>query len=163
MSFVYPVFSDSISSISDTIPKPTTIQFPISKPLRMDIDIGANNYLLQKQMAEYLLYRILDKWLYEDEMQSLRKYIVVRNGKVTPLTSKKDISDNNFLNDTIEEIEKKADFIEDTILGLEQMRQLLYKLIKELGLKWYNLPSQEQLVIHYAKKFIKNKLKQFIK
>jgi len=135
------------------------IKFPVVKLAYNDVDITHDNYILQQKITKYLLYRILDKWLYEDELCSVLKYFKVSGDKVSVIKNKKDIDSNKICNDSEEDIEKKATYIEENILGMEQMRHLLTKITNEVGIKWYALVENEPIIVHYTKKFIKNKLK----
>lgn len=122
-----------------------------------EYDTGLNtSWLAQKDMTEYLLMRILDKWLYTDEMSSVLRYLKVENGKVVVTTG----ASNKISDDTTEVIEKKADFIQSNILGHSEMRKLLTRIVDELGYKWYELANREKIVVEVAEKFIHRKLKE---
>ena len=126
-------------------------------------DTGLNtSYIAQKEMTEYLLYRILDKWLYTDEMCHLLKYLKINNGKVEYISNENEYISNKICNDSVDNIEKKSDFIQENILNLKEMRKLLQRIIEELNYKWYELPHKENLVVDVVERFLKKSLKEHI-
>lgn len=129
--------------------------------LPVEIDPGLNDsYIAQKETTEYLLYRVLDKWLYTDEMCHLLKYFKLTNDKVEMIKSESEIKANKICSDSVEEIEKKADYIEEHFLGKEEMKKLLTRMIQELGLKWYELTQKESLVVDTVERYLNKKLKE---
>lgn len=130
-----------------------------------EIDTGINeSYPLQKQMTEYLLLRVLDKWLFEDELCTVLKFFKVENGKVSLIKNQNDFDKNKICNDKTEDIEKKADYIEENYLGMSQMRKILRDIVVDHGIKWYDLcaPYIEPFVVKAVKKYLKDKLKNDI-
>lgn len=127
-------------------------------------DDDNDNYFIQKQMTEYLHYRILDKWLYEDELCHLLKYLVIDGGKVKLIKSKSDYKENKVCDDKKENIEKKADFIEENLLTKEKMKKLLTKVIYDSGIKWYNLslPKYEQVIVRAVDKYLRKKMTKML-
>jgi hypothetical protein len=129
----------------------------------IDVDTGMNdNYYAQKQMTNYLYYRVLDKWLYDDDMCHILKYLKVSGNSVSVVSSINDYKDNKICNDSIEDVEKKVDFIESNIFSQQSMRKVLVKITQELGYKWYDLPTRESIVIEAVGKYIRRKLKEKI-
>ena len=126
----------------------------------IDLDITGmhENYIAQKQMTTYLMYRILDKWLYEDELCSVLKYLKVRGDDVIVLTPE-EAKKNKISEDSVQDIEKKSDFIHENILTEKAMKRTLLKIIAELGYKWYELADIESVVVEIVGKYIKKKLK----
>ena len=53
----------------------------------------------------------------------------------------------------------KSDWIEENILTESAMREILMRIMRELGLKWYELPHRESLVMEVVEKYIKKKLR----
>ena len=129
----------------------------------VDIDTGINdNYFAQKQVTERLHYRMLDKWLYDDELAFVLKFLTINNGKVNVVKNMNEYKNNDIGKDSVSDVESKADYIEENILTLSAMRRLLIKIVQELGHKWYDLPHKEMLVVNVVGKYIKKKFKQQI-
>jgi hypothetical protein len=128
----------------------------------IDYDTGMNdNYLTQKEMTKWMLYRILDKWLYKPEMSHILKYLKVSdNSNVKLVTSKKEYDENKIADDSIKTIEKKADWIEENLFGISEMRSLLKRSVEELNYKWYDLPYKETFIVDAVERTLKKKLKE---
>ena len=71
-----------------------------------------------------------------------------------------EIKGNKICNDSVDDVEKKADFIQDNILGTTEMRKLLQRMIDELGIRWYDLPKRESLVVDAVERFLNKRLKE---
>jgi hypothetical protein len=146
-----------------------TIRYlPVVAPHMMiptvEIDSGLNdNYLAQKQVTEWLLFRMLDKWLYNDDMCHILKYLKVSGGKVSVIENANEYKSNKICSDSIEDVEKKADFLEANYLDMHTMRKLLMKLVTQLGYKWYDLLEKESLVVDVVGKYLRKKLKENMK
>lgn len=150
---VIPTSTTITPTIATFIPT-TTIFTPI------EIDTGLNtSYLAQKEMTHYLLYRILDKWLYEDDLCYLLKYLKIKDGKITQIKNKSEYQNVKICDEKIEDIEKKIDYIEENILGMTEMKKILQRLVEDYGFKWYDLSSRENVVVEATEKFLKKKLK----
>jgi len=75
---VYPYVTTPVSKVkvdpytgSTTVYTANVFQTPY---YALDVDTGLNDsFLVQQQAIEYFMYRILDKWLYNDEMCHLLK------------------------------------------------------------------------------------------
>lgn len=127
----------------------------------IDIDSGINdNYLAQKQVTEWLLYRVLDKWIYNDEMCHILKYLKISGGNVSVIENANEYKSNKICTDSVEDVEKKADYLEANYLDMDTMRKLLMKIVSQLGYKWYDLLEKESLVVEVVGKYLRRKLKQ---
>ena len=149
---------------SPAYPLAQTYNMPFLSPINtiIDFDPGLNDsYPAQKDMTRELLNRILDKWLYTDEMCHLLKYLKVSGTKVDHIQYEKDVRDNKICNDTVEDVERKADWIEENLLNMHEMRKILTRITGELGVKWYNLllKPNEALVVDAVERYLNKKLK----
>jgi hypothetical protein len=152
---------DSVFSVNT----PVDVLSVISPLNTSNIDVGLNSsWLVQKDATQYLLFRMLDKWLYKDELCHLLKYLVVSDGKVNIVESKEQYKNVKICTDSVEDIEKKSDFIQKNILGQKEMRHILMRMINEVGYKWYQLsqPKYEQVVVEVVEKFLRKKLRALI-
>ena len=159
-------FSSAVSQSVIVKNDPLTIVTPIGPQLIttrpkyiVDIDTGMeDNYIVQKDVTKYLLYKTLDKWIFT-EFPSVLKYLVVDNKKVRVVKSEAEKEKNEISKDSEEDSEAKSDWIEENILDESAMRSILIRIMKELGLKWYELPHRESLVMDVVEKYIKKKLR----
>jgi hypothetical protein len=137
--------------------------YPVYPLYHTEIDSGLHdNYLAQKQMTEYLYDRILNKWLYKDELSYLLRYLKIENEVVSVVKSTEEAMKNKLSSNTRKDIEKKADFIEDNILSENKFKKLLIKICQRLGYKYYDLADKEAIVVEMAGRNIKKKIKQIM-
>lgn len=163
----------SPSSSSIIVPHVNTVSVPLISPVvqvtpvfpyvKINYDSGMNdNWMVQKQANDYLFYRILDYWIHKPVMESVLKYLKVENGKVNVVKSDDEYNKNDVSNDTMENRELKADFIEENILDKDVMKKILIRVMDELNLKWQFLsqPKEEKIVVGVTKRYLKKKLKE---
>jgi len=167
-----------LSPISSNIVIPTTINtvtpltqvvpfvpgFPIVPTIRVSYDSGLHdNWMIQRDANKYLWHRILDYWIHKDKMESIRKFMVIKDGKVFIVTSKKEYDENNVSKESISGGEIKSDYLEDEIgFSKDIMRKLIIKIIDELGMKWQFLTGkkEELIVVGVVKRYLKKKLRE---
>jgi hypothetical protein len=144
---------------------PPTFVTPLDGVIRSyyyDVDSGLNDsYIVQKDITKGLMYKALDKWLYT-EFSHVLKYLLVSDGKVKLVKSQKDADENKVSKDSTSDLELKSDYIHQTILTEHKTKEILFRIIRELGIKWYELPYKEGIVIDVIGKYIKKKLKHRI-
>lgn len=146
---------------------PLTVLSPIRTPLlyrrpgfMIDIDTGVNDsYVVQRDVTKYLRYKTLDKWLYS-EFPSVLKYLVVDKDNVRLVKNESERDNNKVSSNSVSELEAKSDYIGEHILTEEAMREVLIRIMRELGIKWYDLPHREDLVMDVVEKYIEKKLKK---
>lgn len=119
----------------------------------------SDSYLAQKEMTKYLHERILNKWMYSD-LSHVLKYLKVNGDKVDFIGASSEFKSNKIANDSIDDVEKKTDFIAEHILTENDMRKILNRVTKESGLKWYDLPKIENMIVDTVEKFILKKMKE---
>ena len=128
--------------------------------LYLDIDTGVNDsYIVQRDVTRFLRYKTLDKWIYT-EFPQLLKYLVVEKDTVRLVKNDDERHKNKVSNDPIDVLSEKSEYIEKNILTEEAMREILIRIMRETGIKWYDLPYQEQLVMDVVEKYIEKKLKR---
>jgi hypothetical protein len=158
----------SIPTITQSVvtsTNPLTIVTPIGPVLHtrpsylVDIDTGMDdNYYVQRDVTKYLLYKTLDKWIF-NEFPSVLKYLVVDKDSIKLVKNEAEKEKNEISKNTAKENEMKSDWIEENILGETEMKDILKRIMNELGLKWYELPHRESLVRDVVEKYIKKKLR----
>lgn len=120
-----------------------------------------NGYLAQKQMVDHMLWLVLDEWLYDDLCHIL-KYFKITDGKVHYIETVDGYKNNKICEDSQHDVELKADFIEENILGKEEMRNLLKKMIDELGYNWTEFPLRKGVVMDTVERYLKYNIKKNI-
>lgn len=130
----------------------------------VNVDTGLNSsYIVQKDITEYLWYRVLDKWFYSSELCHLLKYLKISsNGEVQFVSNDAEAKDNKVCNDNVENIEKKTDFIQENLLTMKDMKKLLQRVIEELDYKWYELTSKEKLIVEVVERHLRKVMEQRI-
>jgi hypothetical protein len=144
-----------------TIVTPIGPQVIATRPTYVvDIDTGMDdNYIVQRDVTRYFLYKTLDKWLYT-EFPNVLKYLVVdKNGSVKVVKNEEEKEKNSVSKDSVDDLESKSDWIEENILSESTMKEILMRIMRELGLRFYSLPHHEQLVMDVIEKYLKKKLR----
>jgi hypothetical protein len=153
-----PTLSTSIIGIT-----PNNISLLAVKPtVYVDIDTGLNDsYIVQKDVTKYFMFKTLDKWIYT-EFPSVLKYLIYKDGKVSLVKNIKNKEGNDVSKDGEKALEAKADYIENKILSESKTRSILIRIMKELGIKWFELPYRENLVKEVMERYLKKKLKKMV-
>ena len=139
--------------------KPTIYVKP---SLVIDIDSGLNDsYVVQKDVTLYFMNITLEKWIY-GSLSSVLEFLVSKNGKISLVKNMRERDSNNIDKDSTSVLEAKADWLKDHVLSESKTRAILVKIMRELGLKWYELPHRESLVKDVLKRYLKNKLKRMV-
>lgn len=139
--------------------KPTIYVKP---SLVVDIDSGLNDsYVVQKDVTLYFMNITLEKWIY-GSLSSILEFLVSKNGKISLVKNMKERDSNNIDKDSTSVLEAKADWLKDHVLSESKTRAILVKIMRELGLKWYELPHRESLVKDVMKRYLKSKLKRMV-
>lgn len=142
---------------------PTFVMPTVTPLYKLEVDTGLNdNPLAQKQMLDYVMAKVYNKWIYGKDMCYVLKYLKVVNGKVHYLQSIDEFSNNKICNDTELEVELKVDFIEQNILTKSDLKKLLKRMIDELGFKWYEFPQKLEVIEEAVERHIKKALKSNI-
>lgn len=171
------ILSLDTETIKDIAPKSTTISTPLIynpyfktpfvnyspynllSPLNSGYYTNLNNdKTIIKTVVKYFYYKIIDKWLHSD-LLPLLGYINVNNGKASLI---KDLDHYKNNNDSVENIDAKIDFIEDTILSKDLVKQFLKRIVSKYNVKWYLLYKHQDLVKEKLYKYIKEELEDAI-
>ena len=130
---------------------------------QLEVDTGLNeNPFAQKQMLDFVMAKVYNKWIYGKDMCYVLKYLKVVDGKVTYLTSTDEFKNNKICDDSETDVELKVDFIEEHILTKSDLKKLLKRMIDELGFKWYEFPQKLDVIAEAVEKHIKKSLKHNI-
>jgi hypothetical protein len=134
----------------------------VKPTLVVDIDSGLHDsYVVQKDVTLYFMNITLEKWIY-GSLSSVLEFLVSKNGKIHLVKNMKERDSNNIDKDSTSVLEAKSDWLRDNVLSESKTRAILVKIMRELGLKWYELPHRESLVKDVLKRYLKNKLKRMV-
>lgn len=126
-----------------------------------DSGIGENP-IAQHDTNVDLRYLFLDKWLFNEDNQSILKMLKVDGNNVRVL-SKSESERNDISKDTESDLEKKSDFIGSEILTLGKNRKILDAICRKNNLKYYDLHSNKKYVQRAQVKYVKSKLEEMQK
>ncbi len=158
----YTPISNSIVGFGGIGTGPVSILGVKPASFYVDIDSGLNDsYVVQQDVTKYFKFKTLDKWLFTD-FSSVLKYLVSRDGKVSLIKKLDDRDSNDVSKDSSKVLEAKADYIEEHILTESKTRAILIRIMKELGVKWYEMPHRESLVKEVLERYLKTKLKKMV-
>ena len=129
----------------------------------VDIDTGVNdNYIVQRDVTRAIMYKALDKWLYDDFPNVLKYLVVEKSGDVRLVKTEQEKENNKVSSDSVSDLEAKSDYIGENILTENTTREILIRIMRETGLKWYELPHREQLLKDVIEKYLKKKLRKHL-
>jgi len=158
----YTPVSNSIVGFGGIGTGPVTLLGVKPASFYVDIDTGLNDsYVVQQDVTKYFKFKTLDKWLFTD-FSSVLKFLVNKDGKVSLIKKIDDRDSNDVSKDSSKALEAKADYIEEHILSESKMRAILIRIMRELGIKWFELPHRESLVKDILHKYLKTKLKKMV-
>jgi hypothetical protein len=155
-----------LSPVSPVLSPVSPVWSPVVVPrvfplYQVEVDTGLNdNPFAQKQMLDYIMAKVYNKWIYSKDMCYLLKYLKVENNKVMPIQSLENFKDNKICDDTKEVVELKIDYIEENILTKSDLKKILKRMINELGYKWYEFPQKEDVIAEAVEKYIRQSLKE---
>lgn len=164
-------FSTTVTTVNNTLNplspfspfSPIVVPGQIIPLYQMEVDTGLNeNPFAQKQMLDYIMAKVYNKWIYGKDMCYLLKYMKVVNGKVKYLSSIDEFKNNKICDDSDVDVELKVDFIEKYILSKGDLKKLLKRMIDELGFKWYEFPQKLDIISDAVERHIKKSLKDNI-
>jgi len=165
----FTITQSPISTVTQSVivnNDPLTIVTPIGPVITtrptyvVDIETGMeDNYIVQRDVTKYFMYKTLDKWIYT-EFPNVLKYLVIDKNGVRVVKNEAEKDANKVSKDSVDDLEEKADWLEEHILTESAMKEILMRIMRELGIKWYNLPHRESLVADVVEKYLKKKLRR---
>jgi hypothetical protein len=156
----YVTSTNPLTVITPLTPQYTTLA--IRPTVYFDYDTGLNDsYVVQKDVTKYFQFKTLDKWLFT-EFPSVLKYLVATNNKVSLIKKLDDKDSNDISKDSESALEAKANYIEENVLTEMAMRSVLIRIMRETGLKWFELPYKEGLIKEVIERYLKKKLQKLV-
>ncbi len=114
-----------------------------------------------KTIVKYFYYKILDKWIYK-ELLPLLAFITIEEGRPRIITDLADFNPRKIAEDSVENVEKRIDYMEKILITKDMVRHVLKKIIKRYGAGWYELKDYEDEIKKYFFKYIREKLEDAI-
>ncbi len=157
-----PFVSAPVVMTLDGPPYKTSVDFSYSQPLvSVYRDLEADPKV-QKRMVKYFFYKVLDKWLFED-LKDLLGYLNVTGEKVSLISDTNKFNATSSEKDSVDVINKKADFIGKYIFTMSVMTKVLRKFVQEANASWYDLPKHEFFIRQVVRDNLEKALKLAIK
>lgn len=116
---------------------------------------------VQKKISKYFLYKILDKWLYSD-FRPILAFVKITDGKPALIRSMSDYKPENINSDSVENIEKRIDYLEQILINRKLVKHVLKKFIAENDIKWVQLNKHKSSIKKILKKYIHSKLESAV-
>lgn len=116
---------------------------------------------VQKKITKYFLYKILDKWLYND-FKPILGFVKITDGKPSLIRSMSDYKPDSIDADSVENIEKRIDYLEKILINKKLVRHVLKKIISENQIEWINLNKHKGMIKKILRKYIHSKLEDAI-
>lgn len=116
---------------------------------------------IQKKITKYFLYKILDKWLYND-FRSILAFIKISDGKPSLIRSMNEYNSNSVDTESAENIEKRIDYLEKILINKKLVKHVLKKIMSENNIEWINLNKNKSIIKKIFKKYIREKLESAV-
>jgi hypothetical protein len=149
------------------LPNNTTLLSPgflspmVTPKLPSHLDVNQNPNVRFK-VSNHYYYTVLDKWLWDDNMNDILNFLKVTGDKVDVLSSMKEYNENNIKKDTQKTTEQKVKFIEKNILSVDNVYKLLKEFAAETGIDWVDMSEQVKFVRDKIKHYLRKKLTKLI-
>ena len=138
----------------------TSLVPPVVAPINNQVQyLNVNNDPeLIRKVSKYFFEKTMNAWMYSD-FEDLLTYLVVKNGKVSVVSNKKEL-ENNKRDTDMKSIELKVNFITDHVMTKYDMKSFLKKYALKSGLDLWKLKENKSYVKKSIYKKIKNKLEK---
>ncbi len=139
-------------------PNTTTVMYPSKNGILsyQYKNLSADNTTI-KTIVKYYYYKLLDKWLYR-ELMPLLAFIEIKDGEPKIITNLDSFDPKKLTDDSVENIEKRIDYMEKIIITKDMIKHVLKKMMKSYNMGWYDLKEHDQDVKKYFYRYIKEKL-----
>lgn len=117
---------------------------------------------VQKKITKYFLYKILDKWLHND-FRSILAFVKITDNKPSLIRSMTEYNPESLASDSVENIEKRIDYLEKILINRKLVKHVLKKIISENEIEWISLNKYKSMIKKVLKKYIHSKLEEAIR
>lgn len=125
------------------------------------VDLDKDKTII-KTITKYFLYKILDKWLYQD-FRSMLAFVKITDGKPSLIRSMNDYKPETINSDSVENVEKRIDYLEKILINRKLVNHVLKKIVNENEIKWTQLNKNKSLIKKVFKKYLHSKLEEAVK
>jgi hypothetical protein len=123
-------------------------------------DLGKDK-TIQKTISKYFLYKILDKWLYQD-LRSIVAFVKITDGKPALIRSMSDYKPETLNSDSVENIEKRIDYLEKILINRKLIKHVLKKVVNDNEISWTQLNKHKSMIKKVFKKYLHSKLEDAV-
>jgi len=117
---------------------------------------------VKKKITKYFLYKILDKWLYQ-EFRPILAFVKISDGKPSLIRSMSDYKPDSLSSDSVENIEKRIDYLSHILINKQLVKHILKKIINENNIDWIQLNKHKSMIKKVLRKYINSKLEDAVK
>jgi len=117
---------------------------------------------IQKTISKYFLYKILDKWLYQD-LRSIIAFVKISDNKPALIRSMNEYKPETINSDSVENIEKRIDYLEKILINRNLVKHVLKKIVNENDIQWTQLNKNKSIIKKIFKKYLQSKLEEAVK
>ena len=118
-----------------------------------------SDHNVQQKIVKYIQMKALDKWLLEDLIDILNYFKIDSNGRVDVIDSFDQYNPSTIQKETLDQLEKKIDFIERFFLTKSVVNRVLNRIVRESSLQWVKIPKNTFIV----RQAIEDKMMKLIK
>ena len=115
-----------------------------------------------KSITKYFLYKILDKWLYL-EFREILAFVKISDEKPSLIRSMNDYKPELINSDSVENIEKRIDYLEKILVNKELVKHVLKKIVNDNQIQWTQLNKHKSTIKKVYKKYLHSKLEEAVK
>jgi hypothetical protein len=161
----YPlIYTDNQPNVKQTSPfvminpvGTTSTQYTYGRYTDLDKD-----KTILKTISKYFLYKILDKWLYQD-FRTMLAFVKITDGKPSLIRTMSDYKPETINSDSVENIEKRIDYLEKILINRKLVKHVLKKIVNENQIKWTQLNKHKSTIKKVFKKYLHSKLEEAVK
>jgi hypothetical protein len=119
------------------------------------------DHTIQKTISKYFLYKILDKWLYQD-LRSILAFVKISDNKPSLIRSMNEYKPDTINSDSVENIEKRIDYLEKILINRKLVKHVLKKIVNENDIQWTQLNKNKSIIKKIFKKYLQSKLEDAV-
>lgn len=115
-----------------------------------------------KQITKYFMYKILDKWIYND-FKNLLKYVKFIDGNPALIRDASELKSELVSSETSNDVEQKIDYLSKILINKKVIKHILKKIVNENNIQWTQLGKNKSSVKKIIRKYLQSKLEDAVK
>lgn len=157
MSIIFPGYYDltinpSIRKLYLNMPYfPRVLTYPTYENLNY-------NSSVHKRVVNYFYYKLLEKWIYQDDMSKILNFLKVVNGKVVFVSSIKEYEQAKKDGEVDKRL--KVNHIAEYFLTKSKFSEYMYKFVKRSNIPWIHLYRNQGQVRRFIGRRLFNKFQE---